>query len=181
MSRVHRRKIGYINTGKCDRKLRYTHPLDAEEAAKRHGKELGHALYVYNCIYCGLWHLTKEPQPLTPTVRRAIVPRIEPISKGTVPGNDGYYQFMCPGCLELHVVPLSTKKEPGHAWKWNGDVNFPTLTPSILVNKGKIFPDQLRCHSFIKNGRIEFLSDCEHSLAGKIVDLMEIEDAKPEP
>lgn len=31
------------------------------------------------------------------------------------------------------------------------------------------------CHSFIRDGRIEFLSDCTHALAGQTVDLPDIE------
>lgn len=27
------------------------------------------------------------------------------------------------------------------------------------------------CHSFVRNGKIEFLSDCTHELAGKTVEL----------
>ena len=35
----------------------------------------------------------------------------------------------------------------------------------------KIEPRPLVCHSFVRNGRIEFLGDCTHGLAGKTVDL----------
>lgn len=30
------------------------------------------------------------------------------------------------------------------------------------------------CHSFVTDGRIQFLSDCTHSLAGQTVDLPEM-------
>jgi hypothetical protein len=33
-----------------------------------------------------------------------------------------------------------------------------------------------QCHSFIRNGQIQFLSDCHHELAGKTVDLPEVEE-----
>ena len=34
------------------------------------------------------------------------------------------------------------------------------------------------CHSFIRDGFIEYLSDCTHSLAGKTVELKELQDGK---
>jgi hypothetical protein len=36
-------------------------------------------------------------------------------------------------------------------------------------------PPSPLCHSFVRDGRIEFLSDCTHSLAGQTVELPEIE------
>jgi len=32
------------------------------------------------------------------------------------------------------------------------------------------------CHSFVTDGRIQFLGDCTHNLAGQTVDLPEITD-----
>ena len=32
-------------------------------------------------------------------------------------------------------------------------------------------PTVTRCHSFVREGRIEFLSDCTHALAGQTVEL----------
>lgn len=75
----------------------------------------------------------------------------------------------------------------GAGWSFNGDVNNPTFDPSLLItwNQGvrkKNAPensyedkdyDQIphRCHSYIRNGKIEFLSDCTHELAGKTIEL----------
>jgi hypothetical protein len=44
----------------------------------------------------------------------------------------------------------------------------PTFEPSILVEGARS-----RCHSFVREGRIKFLSDCTHELAGQTVDLPE--------
>lgn len=64
----------------------------------------------------------------------------------------------------------------------------PTFSPSILVTGvhrltqeeretlqqgGKVTPRPLVCHSFVRDGRIEFLSDCSHALVGQTVDLPE--------
>jgi len=35
---------------------------------------------------------------------------------------------------------------------------------------------EYRCHSFVRDGRIEFLSDCTHALKGQTVDLPDLPD-----
>ena len=60
-------------------------------------------------------------------------------------------------------------------WSWNGSVDAPTLAPSILT-KGRDEKGEHVCHSFIKNGKVEFLSDCSHEYAGRIVDLLDIDE-----
>lgn len=83
------------------------------------------------------------------------------MSKVKIEGNRVY--FHCPGCDSVHGVD-STR------WTFNGDANRPTISPSILCT-WQPRPD--RCHSFVRDGRIEFLSDCTHALAGQTVDLPE--------
>lgn len=78
-----------------------------------------------------------------------------------------YYEFYCPGCKTEHVV--------NSAWGFNDDFDKPTFTPSILVNRDRINPTAPVCHSFVKEGRIQFLGDCTHELAGKTVDLPELD------
>lgn len=50
----------------------------------------------------------------------------------------------------------------------------PTLTLDVWrqVTDGR---PEYRCHSFIEGGRIRFLSDCSHALAGQTVELPEID------
>ena len=91
------------------------------------------------------------------------------------------WKFYCPGCAQydapdhgrLHQVHVVTT-----GWTFNGDVDKPTLSPSVLVTGG-FWEDgtniEVRCHSFVREGRIEFLSDCSHKLAGMTVELPEIE------
>ena len=92
---------------------------------------------------------------------------------------DGRIVFICPGCDQEHVFTDS--------WSIVGDWNAPTISPSIKVTMGpkadpithlasKGSPKQI-CHSFIKNGNIQFLSDCTHSLAEQTVELPEIKGA----
>jgi hypothetical protein len=52
-------------------------------------------------------------------------------------------------------------------WTFNGDFVSPTFSPSILVTGG----ENIRCHSFVEEGKIRFLDDCNHALAGKTVQL----------
>jgi hypothetical protein len=69
--------------------------------------------------------------------------------------------FFCPGCKTTHGVKLGR-----NGWLWNDDVNKPTFTPSLLSTAQGI-----RCHLFVREGRLEFLGDCSHKLAGKTVDI----------
>lgn len=91
--------------------------------------------------------------------------------------------FWCPGCKSAHQVGVGER--PGPRWTWNGDCDRPTFKPSILVRWGCKVPGNEGwckdgsnepcicgvCHSFVTDGRIEFLGDCTHDLAGQTVDL----------
>jgi hypothetical protein len=76
------------------------------------------------------------------------------------------YSFHCPGCGYGHTFEVGAPG--GKGWTWNGSLDRPTFTPSLLCNKD--YP-QSRCHSFVTDGRIRFLDDCFHALAGQTVDL----------
>jgi len=94
-------------------------------------------------------------------------------------GNKRYdaLAFVCPGCIEmfgdpstgLHLLPVNTDQH-SPAWTWDGNLENPTLSPSILT--GKNTPNI--CHSFLKSGVFEYLSDCTHSLAGQKVILPDL-------
>lgn len=101
----------------------------------------------------------------------------------------GILIFWCPGCESVHQV----RTGPGQ-WTFNGNLDRPTFQPSILVTSGhyasghdgkscwctfnaeKIakgddpsgFTCQ-RCHTFVTDGRIQFLPDCSHGLAGQTI------------
>lgn len=88
--------------------------------------------------------------------------------------------FMCPGCGSRHVVHVGDG--PGPRWSWNGSMDKPTLSPSILVtgfmpsDDPEEFDDATKdkpftCHSFVVGGQIQFLNDCTHKLAGQAVPL----------
>jgi len=71
---------------------------------------------------------------------------------------------------------LSGSHEGTGNWSWNGDAESPTLIPSILTQftygEEQI---QHRCHSFVNDGTIQFLSDCSHELVGQTCNLLEVE------
>lgn len=84
------------------------------------------------------------------------------------------YQLRCPGCgnpAEKGFDPFAVHTF-NSTWTYNGDADKPTISPSLLVTG---HDPNYRCHSFVRDGRIEFLSDCSHSLAGQTVDLPELD------
>jgi hypothetical protein len=86
-----------------------------------------------------------------------------------------YASFECPGCGLNHGPVVSRPPgSVGPTWGWNGDLERPTFTPSLRVQWDRP-KGPAACHSFIREGRIEFLSDCTHALAGQTVDLLDIE------
>lgn len=78
--------------------------------------------------------------------------------------------FHCPGCEYLHGVRVKGQ-EP--VWGWNNDIVRPTFTPSIMVWRDD--PTK-RCHSYVTDGKIQFLSDSFHSLKGQTVELPDWND-----
>ena len=79
----------------------------------------------------------------------------------------GTYFFKCPGCEYLH--PFNVNPSKPQCWNFNGDAEKPTFSPSLLVNG--THPES-RCHLFLIEGKIRFLSDCHHHLAGQTVDMI---------
>ncbi|QTN40942.1 DUF6527 family protein [Marinobacter salsuginis] len=100
--------------------------------------------------------------------------------------------FTCPGCKARHTIMIAPSRPGTPVWTWNGRKDQPTFKPSILVTGTwpitddeadrimageKIEPEPFRCHSFVTDGRIRFLSDCTHEMAGETVDL--VPEARP--
>jgi hypothetical protein len=100
------------------------------------------------------------------------------------PQSWGYlFRFHCPGCNGGHAFYVhSDGGQP--SWSFNGDMQQPTFTPSLLVNSGPPpgpdglappgAPDRV-CHLFLTDGVLHFLPDCTHALAGQSVPLPEID------
>lgn len=87
------------------------------------------------------------------------------IMKKITRSDQDIYVVHCPGCGQRHQIRT---RGPEPRWGFNGDMEKPSFTPSLLVNGSE--PDR-RCHSYITNGQWIFLRDCYHELDGKTVDL----------
>lgn len=76
--------------------------------------------------------------------------------------------FRCPGCaMNLNDSGLHA---PTTGWGFNGDLERPTFTPSILVQWTEGEKRHV-CHSFVTDGKIQYLNDSTHPLAGQTVEL----------
>lgn len=91
----------------------------------------------------------------------------------------GRIMFHCPGCESAHMVRV--QDGTGAGWGYNGDPERPTFTPSVLVtyngsDAGRDGAPPAVCHSFVTDGRIQFLGDCSHALAGQTVELPDFDE-----
>ena len=99
----------------------------------------------------------------------------------------GRLSYWCQGCERLHSVAVGEGSGP--RWGWNGDVEKPTFTPSVLTRviratrqEPPIDPSGVQthvhqiCHTFITDGRVQFLNDCTHQYAGQTLDLPDLPD-----
>lgn len=107
------------------------------------------------------------------------------------PSGHQMLHFWCPGCAQSHVVSVTGPRP----WAWNRSTALPTLTPSIAI-RGTQLPTDTEvarilagerlelpprvCHSYVTDGRIQYLDDCTHALAGQTVDLPPIADSMGE-
>jgi hypothetical protein len=92
---------------------------------------------------------------------------------------DGGLMFWCPGCDGAHQVKVGEGQGP--RWGYNENPEAPTFTPSVLVtyngsDAGIDGAPPAICHSFVTDGRIQFLTDCTHALAGQTVDIPDFDN-----
>lgn len=88
------------------------------------------------------------------------------------------YSYWCQGYEQLHSIVT----EGAGAWGFNGDIDRPVFTPSVLVryvanpeasDEFKEWRTARVCHTFIGHsgaqpGQVIFLSDCTHALSGTV-------------
>ncbi len=109
------------------------------------------------------------------------------IRKWSSPNESGERLFLwCPACDDVHQIEVD-KSRPT-SWEWDGNLDAPTISPSILVNgtqleDGATFHrknhrvaagERTVCHSFVRSGRWEFLGDCTHTFAGQTVEMVDL-------
>lgn len=109
------------------------------------------------------------------------MPKAMPINDSE--GKPGGHVIECPACGNWHLFSSRDSeraKQGGPSWEFNGDLEKPTFSPSMLVYGTN--PDGSRrvvCHSYVQEGRIRFLDDCPHSLSGQTVDLPDLNQENP--
>lgn len=97
------------------------------------------------------------------------------VSKFLRKGAGDRYIFYCPACDEPHVYRCHADATDRPRWEFNGNVDRPTFTPSLLLFDIPA-PGQRTtiCHLFVKEGMIEYCGDCPHEYAGKTIPLPEL-------
>lgn len=83
------------------------------------------------------------------------------------------WEFNCPGCGDPHRL---TTQGNGARWTFNANADSPTFTPSLITRYrcgDPEEPDRV-CHLFIRDGKIEYLDDCTHGMAGQTVGMVEL-------
>jgi hypothetical protein len=102
--------------------------------------------------------------------------------------SDGKY-VECEAAIATHIrlnmpgpiasrgfLPVMRDAQNGESpnWTWNGDVNAPTLLPSLRTKFEKSIGEVIVCHSFVTDGMVHFLGDCTHDLKNQVVPLLEV-------
>lgn len=86
------------------------------------------------------------------------------------------------GEVTLPVMIKGTRAGTGN-WTWNGDVEKPTLKPSIkrttMIGANTCYDDggpsrECICHTWINDGMATFLDDTTHELRGQTVPLIDL-------
>ena len=91
------------------------------------------------------------------------------VKKAEAGGGQFVYIIGCPGCGMHHSLT--------EEWGFNGDFEKPTFTPSLHCSWPTGYGDDPTpkiCHSFIRDGQIQYLGDCTHDLAGQTVELPDL-------
>lgn len=87
-----------------------------------------------------------------------------------------YLSFKVNDEIGITQVPVITKgtRNGTNAWTWNGDLENPTLRPSLRTSyhNGK---ELTEIHYWLNDGIADCLSDCKDGNAGKKIVLLEME------
>ncbi len=80
-------------------------------------------------------------------------------------GNEEY-SFQCPGCKKDHIIDVGI-------YDFNNKIESPTFRPSIRIAEKKDV-----CHMYVTEGKIQYLSDCTHELAGKEIEMENVKSGR---
>ena len=83
-----------------------------------------------------------------------------------------YLSFKPKGMKYQTTIPVITKgiRDENNAWSWNGDLDKPTVRPSVRTkyHNGK---EMTEIHYWLNDGICDCLSDCKDGNAGKKLEL----------
>lgn len=82
----------------------------------------------------------------------------------------------CPGCDSAHRFTVESVSAERISWEWDGDLEHPSFEPSYLTWWTRTTGENFRCHSYLRDGVWDFLSDCTHELAGQKVPMVPVPD-----
>lgn len=93
----------------------------------------------------------------------------ESCGPGGISHDPKHFAIFCPACKCRHLFD--------GRWNFNGDMDVPTFHPSMLIHENKDYRERSndkhghRCHSFVVDGKIQFLDDCTHQMKNQTVKL----------
>lgn len=83
---------------------------------------------------------------------------------------NGRLVFYCFGCLYLHSIPVNSLNDEFLQWEWNGDLNSPSVTPSIR-NAWESESRKYCCHLHVTDGKIIYANDCTHGFVNQTIEM----------
>lgn len=88
-----------------------------------------------------------------------------------------YLSFTPKGKRFPTQIPVITKgnRETANAWTWNGNLESPTVRPSIRTQYADELGKIVVIHYWLNDGVCQCLNDCTDGNAGKNLDLIEVE------
>jgi hypothetical protein len=74
----------------------------------------------------------------------------------------GVIEHWCPGCCAVHSIDIHALSQNGRVMGWDGDMRNPTIAEPVrhLVERGT-------CDYILRGGRLIFMNNCWHPLAGQ--------------
>lgn len=92
----------------------------------------------------------------------------------------GHIAHWCSACRQLHEFAVDRPFRNGARWSFSGPADAPTFTPSMNIRIGP-YPDSSKkagqievCHYLVNHGRIQYLADCTHAMAGQTIEMPDL-------
>jgi hypothetical protein len=94
--------------------------------------------------------------------------------------NGTKYLYFQPEGMKVMSVPVITSgsRDKTNAWTWNGDLEKPTIKPSVLHTYSKSYDvgeyKEIKIHFWLNDGVCKCLSDCTDGNANKTLELIPV-------